>query len=137
LPRRYRDYSSWELIYSLSDHGSSFLTLYDRIVGKGPLIMVIKDTQDQIFGAYIPNSVKISTRFYGSGECFLWSKGDEKSHRPFKVYEWAGLNEFNVLTSREIIAFGGGKQGRFGLSIDPDLEGGTTAYSDTFKNEPL
>jgi len=137
IPRRYRDYSSWELIYSLSDHGSSFLTLYDRIADKGPLLLVIKDTQDQIFGAYIPNSVKVSTRFYGSGECFLWSKGDEKNHRPFKVYEWAGLNEFNVLTSREIIAFGGGKQGRFGLSIDPDLEGGTTAFCDTFKNEPL
>jgi len=137
LPRRYRDYSSWELIYSLSDHGSSFLTLYDRIVGKGPLLLAIKDTQNQIFGAYIPSSVKVSTRFYGTGECFLWSQGDEKSHRPFKVYEWAGLNEFNVLTSRETIAFGGGKQGRFGLSIDPDLEGGTTAFCDTFKNEPL
>ncbi|ORX51482.1 TLD-domain-containing protein [Piromyces finnis] len=137
LPRRYRNYSSWELIYSLNDHGSSFLTLYDCIIGKGPLLMVIKDTLNHIFGAYIPNSVKISSRFYGSGECFLWCKEDEKNHHSFKVYEWAGLNEFNVLTSHDMIAFGGGKQGRFGLSIDPDLEGGTTAFCDTFKNEPL
>jgi len=170
LPRRYRDYASWELIYSLSDHGSSFITLYDKIVDKGPLIMVIKDTQDQVFGAYIPESVHVSTRFYGSGECFLWTTKEDPTlsqspsqsqsqslfqpptqyqntdslssptcRRPnyFKVYEWTGLNELNVLTSRDLIAFGGGKKGHFGLCIDQDINSGTTARCDTFRNEPL
>ncbi|ORY20893.1 TLD-domain-containing protein, partial [Neocallimastix californiae] len=137
LPRRYRDYSSWELIFSLSEHGSSFLTLYDKIVGKGPLLMVIKDSNDQIFGAFIPESIKISSRYYGSGECFLWKKGNSQDQRSFKVFEWSGLNEHNVLTNSNTIAFGGGRQGRFGLSLDHNLEGGTTARCDTFKNEPL
>jgi len=135
LPRRYRDHPTWELIYSLSDHGYSFLTVYDKIADKGPLLLVIKDTQDQVFGAYLSESVRVSNRFYGSGECFLWRKGDNQ--RPFKVYEWSGLNELNMLTSRDTIAFGGGKQGRFGLSLDQDMEGGTTAYCDTFRNDPL
>jgi len=137
IPRRYRDYSTWELIFSLSEHGSSFITLYDKIVGKGPLLMVIKDSNDQVFGAYIPESVQISTRYYGTGECFLWKKGDGHDQRSFKVFEWSGLNELNVLTTRDMIAFGGGKQGHFGLCLDQYLEGGTTARCDTFRNEPL
>jgi hypothetical protein len=137
LPRRYREYSTWELIFSLSEHGSSFITLYDKIVGKGPLLMAIKDSNDQIFGAYISESVQISSRYYGTGECFLWKKGDGHDQRSFKVFEWSGLNELNILTTRDMIAFGGGKQGHFGLCLDQYLEGGTTARCDTFRNEPL
>ena len=78
LPARLQLYDSWQLMYSLEQHGASLGTLYNRLrlpTDKRPgYIMVIKDRVGSIFGAYVNEAYKPTDtrRFYGNGECFLW-----------------------------------------------------------------
>ncbi|CEI93600.1 hypothetical protein RMCBS344292_07831 [Rhizopus microsporus] len=70
LPRRYRLAPEMALLYSLDQHGISLSTLY-RLVknNKGPCVLVIKDADNNVFGAYLNESLKPGTRYYGTGEC--------------------------------------------------------------------
>ncbi|KAG0014040.1 oxidation resistance protein 1 [Entomortierella chlamydospora] len=46
LPRKLRNATKWNLVYSSDQHGISLTTLYHRCKGKGPMILAIKDTED-------------------------------------------------------------------------------------------
>ncbi|CAO3590597.1 unnamed protein product [Absidia cylindrospora] len=133
LPQRYRLATRWSLLYSLDQHGISLTTLY-RLVknNKGPCILAIKDAEDQVFGAFLNETLKPTTHYYGTGECFLWR--DTKDG--LKAYSWTGMNEYMILSETEFIAIGGGA-GKFGLWINGDLDRGYSASCQTFNNEPL
>lgn len=48
LPVRIRLASSWTLLYSLDQHGISLSTLYQKVKGKGPCILAVKDANDEV-----------------------------------------------------------------------------------------
>ncbi|KAF9975563.1 oxidation resistance protein 1 [Actinomortierella ambigua] len=73
LPRRLRNATKWNLVYSSDQHGISMSTLYHRCKGRGPIVLAIKDTTDAIFGAYVSEAFKTNLSYYGTGECFLWN----------------------------------------------------------------
>ncbi|KAF9184366.1 oxidation resistance protein 1 [Haplosporangium sp. Z 767] len=73
LPRRLRNATKWNLIYSSDQHGISMTTLFHRCKDKGPMILAIKDTTDAVFGAYVTEEFKPNLSYYGNGECFLWN----------------------------------------------------------------
>ncbi|KAI8376370.1 TLD-domain-containing protein [Radiomyces spectabilis] len=133
LPRRYALVSQWKLLYSLDQHGISLATLYRMMRKyKGPCILTIKDADDQIFGAYLSESLKPSSHYYGTGECFLW----KATKSGIKVYPWTGKNEYMILSETNFIAIGGG-EGKFGLWVNEDLEKGYSEPCPTFNNERL
>ncbi|ORX63078.1 TLD-domain-containing protein [Hesseltinella vesiculosa] len=133
LPQRYRLAKKWTLLYSIDQHGISLTTLY-RLVknNKGPCVFAIKDANDQVFGAFLNETLKPSTHYYGTGECFLW----RDTTQGLKVYPWTGKNEYMILSEHEFIAIGGG-DGKFGLWLHSDLDKGSSATCPTFHNEPL
>ncbi|SAM09582.1 hypothetical protein [Absidia glauca] len=133
LPQRYRLATRWSLLYSLDQHGISLTTLY-RLVknNKGPCLLAIKDADDQVFGAFLNESLKPGTHYYGTGECFLW----RNTTNGLKAYAWTGMNEYMILSEHEFIAIGGG-DGKFGLWINGDLDKGYSTSCPTFNNEPL
>ncbi|KAI9316518.1 TLD-domain-containing protein [Dichotomocladium elegans] len=137
LPRRYRLASSWSLVYSLDQHGSSMSTMY-RVAKRckeGPCVLAIKDENDSIFGAFLNESIKgYHTSYYGNGECFLWKYS--RKNGTIKVFPWTGKNEYMVLSESDFIAIGGG-DGKFGLWINSDLEKGHSEPCPTFDNETL
>jgi hypothetical protein len=75
-PPRLQLTDSWTLIYSLEQHGSTLSTLYglcDAHRGKrGGFVLVVRDGQDGIFGAYLNEAPRPQAGYFGSGECFLW-----------------------------------------------------------------
>ncbi|KAF9164441.1 oxidation resistance protein 1 [Mortierella sp. AD011] len=73
LPRKLRNATKWNLVYSSDQHGISLTTLYHRCKGKGPMILAIKDTEDHVFGAFVSEEFKTNLSYYGTGECFLWN----------------------------------------------------------------
>ncbi|KAF9435553.1 oxidation resistance protein 1 [Entomortierella beljakovae] len=73
LPRKLRNATKWNLVYSSDQHGISMTTLYHRCKGKGPMVLAIKDTSDCIFGAFVTEEFKTNLSYYGTGESFLWS----------------------------------------------------------------
>uniref|UniRef100_A0A671MXX9 TLDc domain-containing protein n=2 Tax=Sinocyclocheilus anshuiensis TaxID=1608454 RepID=A0A671MXX9_9TELE len=93
--------------------------------------MVIKDMDNQIFGAFSTHPFRVSEHCYGTGETFLYSFCPE-----IKVYRWTGENSYFVKGNTDSLQIGGGG-GRLGLWLDADLYHGTTSKCSTFNNLPL
>ncbi|KAJ7153463.1 TLD-domain-containing protein [Mycena crocata] len=144
LPALLRLPRQWTLFYSLDQHGISLNTLYSRCGpppssrtphAKGAL-MVIQDAGGALFGVWVADGLKRSTRggYYGGGESFLWRY--LPSSAKFDVYKWTGKNEYVALCEDGFISFGGG-DGHYGLYLDDTLFDGSSARCPTFENEPL
>ncbi|ORX76640.1 TLD-domain-containing protein [Anaeromyces robustus] len=74
FPKRLRIKRSLTLLYSLQNHGSSLNTFYERSnAGYGTAqVLVIKDSNDNIFGCFTAEPFKMHNGFYGTGESFLF-----------------------------------------------------------------
>ncbi|XP_037311009.1 oxidation resistance protein 1a isoform X3 [Pungitius pungitius] len=131
LPPRTIGYP-WTLAFGTSKHGMSIKSLYRAMQGQDtPVLMVIKDSDGQVFGALASEPFKISDGFYGTGETFLFSFNPE-----FQVYKWTGDNMFFMKGDMDSLAFGGGS-GEFGLWLDGDLYHGRSHSCKTFGNPML
>uniref|UniRef100_A0A2H6N751 TLDc domain-containing protein n=1 Tax=Micrurus carvalhoi TaxID=3147026 RepID=A0A2H6N751_9SAUR len=103
LPPRTIGYP-WTLVYSTAKHGMSLKTLYRTMAGLDtPVLLVIKDSDGQIFGALASEPFKVSDGFYGTGETFLFTFCPE-----FEVFKWTGDNMFFLKGDMDALAFGGG-----------------------------
>ncbi|KAI8483750.1 Nuclear receptor coactivator 7 [Branchiostoma belcheri] len=131
LPPRTEGYA-WMLIYSTFEHGISLTTMYKKMVGvDSPVLLVVQDSDDKVFGALTSSPVKISEHFYGTGESFLFT-----FFQDFKVYKWTGDNTFFIKGDKDCLAIGGG-DGQFGLWLDEMLYHGRTHACTTFNNDLL
>ncbi|KAF2864251.1 TLD-domain-containing protein [Piedraia hortae CBS 480.64] len=77
LPPRLQLVESWTLAYSLDRDGSALSTLYTHCdaLGSGKRagwVLVVKDADKNVFGAYLSDFPKAHPSYYGNGECFLW-----------------------------------------------------------------
>ncbi|MCI4395815.1 hypothetical protein PGIGA_G00196370 [Pangasianodon gigas] len=131
LPARVQGYP-WRLAYSTVVHGTSLKTLY-RNLGEldCPVLLVIKDMNDQVFGVFSTHPFRVSEHYYGTGETFLYTFNPE-----IKVFRWTGENSYFVKGNLDSLQIGGGG-GRIGLWLDADLYHGTTSKCSTFNNQPL
>ncbi|XP_053571254.1 oxidation resistance protein 1 isoform X2 [Bombina bombina] len=131
LPPRTIGYP-WTLVYSTAKHGMSIKTLYRTMQGLDtPVLLVIKDSDAQIFGALASEPFKVSDGFYGTGETFLFTFCPE-----FQVFKWTGDNMFFIKGDMDSLAFGGGG-GEFALWLDGDLYHGRSHTCKTFGNSTL
>ncbi|KAI7899659.1 TLD-domain-containing protein [Cokeromyces recurvatus] len=133
IPKRYKIAEKWNLLYSLDQHGVSLTTLYSLMKKyDGPCVIILKDADEQIFGAYLSNTLSLQNYYYGTGECFLWKLNGET----IKVFPWTGKNDYMILSDSDFIAIGGG-DGTFGLWLNSELEKGYSNTCPTFDNEIL
>ncbi|KAH7649744.1 Oxr1p like TLDc domain containing [Cryptosporidium bovis] len=63
----------WQLSYCSKLHGISFGSFYRKVSGKGPSILVVRDTDGVVFGAFISESIRNSANYYGTGEMFVFT----------------------------------------------------------------
>ncbi|XP_023592933.1 nuclear receptor coactivator 7 isoform X5 [Trichechus manatus latirostris] len=131
LPARVQGYP-WRLAYSTLEHGTSLKTLYRKCaLLDSPVLLVIKDMDNQIFGAYATHPFKFSDHYYGTGETFLYTFSPN-----FKVFKWSGENSYFINGDISSLELGGGG-GRFGLWLDADLYHGRSNSCSTFNNDIL
>ncbi|XP_077051238.1 oxidation resistance protein 1b isoform X2 [Siphateles boraxobius] len=131
LPPRTIGYP-WSLAFSTSKHGMSIKSLYRTMQSQdSPVLMVIKDSDGQLFGALASEPFKVSDGFYGTGETFVFSFSPD-----LEVFKWTGDNMFFIKGDMDSLAFGGGC-GEFGLWLDGDLYHGRTHSCKTFGNPML
>ncbi|XP_034017817.1 nuclear receptor coactivator 7 isoform X2 [Thalassophryne amazonica] len=122
----------WRLAYSTVEHGTSLKTLYRNLADvDSPVLLVIRDMDNQIFGAFSTHPFRVSEHCYGTGETFLYSFCPE-----IKVYRWTGDNSYFVKGNTDSLQMGGGG-GHLGLWLDAELYRGTTTKCATFNNQPL
>ncbi|CAD5114508.1 DgyrCDS3632 [Dimorphilus gyrociliatus] len=131
LPARTVGYP-WSCVYSTDKHGFSLKSLYRSMKGiDSPILIVIKDTSNNVFGAQVSCALKVSDYFYGTGESFLFTFFPQ-----FKKFAWSGTNQFFVKGNLESLAIGSG-QGSFGLWLDGDIYHGRTHHCETYNNDLL
>ncbi|KAM4681471.1 nuclear receptor coactivator 7 isoform 6-T13 [Amazona ochrocephala] len=131
LPARVQGYP-WRLVYSTLEHGTSLKTLYRKSSSlDSPVLLVIKDMDNQIFGAYATQPFRFSDHYYGTGETFLYTFSPH-----FKVFKWSGENTYFINGDTSSLELGGGG-GRFGLWLDADLYHGRSNSCSTFNNDIL
>ncbi|KAM6954079.1 nuclear receptor coactivator 7, partial [Aplochiton taeniatus] len=131
LPARVQGYC-WRLAYSTVEHGTSLKTLYRSLADvESPVLLVVKDMDSQVFGAFSTHPFRVSEHCFGTGETFLFSFCPE-----IKVYHWSGENSYFVKGNIDSLQMGGGG-GNLGLWLDADLYHGTTTRCATFNNQPL
>ncbi|EJD44611.1 TLD-domain-containing protein [Auricularia subglabra TFB-10046 SS5] len=144
LPPLARLESTWTLLYSLDQHGISLSTLYKRCANpvdeETPrlALLVVRDADDGVFGAFVPDGVVMHRRYYGSGESFLWrtTRAPQTGEDGVQVYCWTGKNTYVALCEPAFLSFGGG-DGHYGLWIDSTLFDGSSARCPTFDNDVL
>lgn len=134
LPARAEGYA-WTLAFTTSHMGFSLKSLY-RSLSKyeGPVLLIVKDTEHVVFGAFCSCSLKASECFYGTGETYLFTF--KNNPLQFKRYPWTGDNQYFIKGNQDSIVIGAG-DGNFGLWLDEDLYHGTTHSCKTFNNESL
>ena len=76
--------------------------------GKVPAVIyfIMKLFLMQLFGAMLSCSMRISERFYGTGESLLFSF-DESGQ--INIYSWTGINDYIVKGSTDSVAIGSGE----------------------------
>lgn len=120
---------TWQLSYSTDKHGASLKTLYRKLSATdSPVLILIKDHNQQIFGSFLSHPLHPSDAFYGTGETFLFL-----SHPRFKCFRWTGENSFFIKGDLDSFAIGGGS-GHFGLWVDERLYLGRSSPCLTFNN---
>ncbi|XP_043334635.1 TLD domain-containing protein 2 isoform X1 [Cervus canadensis] len=131
LPPRVTGYS-WRLAFCTSRDGFSLRSLYRQMEGQsGPVLLMLRDQDGQMFGAFSSSALRLSKGFYGTGETFLFSFSPQ-----LKVFKWTGSNSFFVKGDLDSLMMGCGS-GRFGLWLDGDLYRGGSHPCATFNNEVL
>ena len=97
----------------------------------GPLLLVLSDLNNSVFGAFLSSVPNIGEHFEGTGETFLFKLKPET-----KAFSWTGENNFFYRVNNEELIVGSSK-GKFGLWIDRDLNHCRSQACATFDNEPL
>ncbi|MEW5302662.1 MAG: hypothetical protein WDW36_005424 [Sanguina aurantia] len=122
-------FKSWALSYSTARHGISLQTMYRRVVPHCETLLLVKDNGGHIFGCFSPDSWRISPRFYGTGETFVFQL------EPYKVmYPWRSLshekNDFFLYGTPDCAAVGA--LGHFAMWLDSELLRGSSGVCGTF-----
>ena len=129
----YHQYSSLYKIFSISIDGSALKSFYNKCEGINNSVLVIKDDEGNVFGAYASEVYTPNSTFSGTGECFLFTfYKDNKIH----IYNSTGINDHYIYCDDEQICFGCSGD-YFSLSLRNNLLDGYSKYTQTYKNEPL
>lgn len=129
FPLRY-DTHDWELVYSTMRDGTSLHTLYSKVSGPYPVMILVRDGRSHTFGCFTTTPWKVSTRYEGTGESFAFTL-----YPTLKVYKWSRRNSYFQLASASSLALGGG--GSFALFVDSMLERGSSGPCATFDSPCL
>jgi len=124
----------WRLLYSTREHGISLQTMYRHCANESPVLIIVQTTKGSIMGCFCGEAIHLSSKFYGSGETFVFRF---KDYGTFNSYHWTKQNEYFVLSSSSGIAFGGGATGGAAIQLDAEFKYGSSKKCATFNSPPL
>lgn len=144
LPSMLQLASSWQLVHSLDFHGTSLLGLYLNSAEIGPCVLILRDTEGQIFGGYSSDSLGVKEYHFGNASCFVFkysvSRNAQSSSGAAKpelqVFRATMKNSYFVLNHADCLSFGS-SDGNSALFIAEDCLNGHTSTCATFDNAPL
>jgi hypothetical protein len=126
----------WLCVYSTTNHGFSLSTLYRKAEHMGPLVLVVKDEDGHVMGAFLSETLHHASRYYGTGESFVFRSSVEDPE-VLEIFRWSMKNSLFILTKDGSVLGVGGGGGGYAIHLDRDLSTGMTAQCDTFDSPPL
>lgn len=125
--------NDWYLLYDSKKMGLAITSFTDKVLGRGPTILIIKDTNGNIFGGFGSESWKKSPKYYGNNQCFLFNiKGDTVNIFPAanRNSNYMYFNFGNQYNPYNGLAMGGtGKFDYFCLALDKNFSKGESRGS--------
>ena len=119
--------SKWCLLYNSKRHGRGLNSFFNRCCGRGPTLIIIRDTKKFVFGAYADTDWNKYPKFYGNSSCFLFQlRPHFRIYRPSLINEnFQFFNFGNQFNKYNGLAMGGNlEQHYFAFSIENDFESG-------------
>ena len=152
--------SNFWLKFSLVREGASLETLLSTIRTSTHTIIGVETNDGEVFGSFTGTPWRTGTRWFGTGEAFLWrlkksrltsAKNAKRSNfeNEMEVYPYTGYDDLVQYCTAKTIAVGGGdwiidtpcpfqdEPRGIGFMIDGDLAGGETNSCATFANPRL
>ncbi|KAF9345246.1 hypothetical protein BGX26_003357 [Mortierella sp. AD094] len=115
------------LLFSSKTSGASFSTLLQKITFQGPTLIIMKDEDGYIFGAYADQEWEQKPKFYGSDRSFLFTIQPKfRIYRPSRVNNNFQYLDYGTKTLPNGIGFGGQLR-YFGLWLASDFSTGQSA----------
>jgi len=135
VPLRHRQ-AQWRLLYSTQRDGISMQTMLRNARGQSPTVLVVRDMGRSVFGAFCSEPWKLSPRYYGTGETFVFQVSPRQVawhwwHKKMKECQ----NDFFMWTQSDAMAIGG--TGGYAVWLDEELARGISRTSATFGNDSL
>ncbi|CAE8615508.1 unnamed protein product, partial [Polarella glacialis] len=62
----------WHLGYSMAVDGVSLRTMYRQLADVGPCVLIVEDSCNGIFGAFLSEGLRPVSQCYGTHECFVF-----------------------------------------------------------------
>jgi hypothetical protein len=129
----FHQYVSLYRLFSISVDGSALKSLYKKCEGIKNSILIIKDDEGNVFGAYASDVFYPSSTFCGSPDSFLFTfYKEDKIH----VYKSTEINNHYMYCDNEQICFGN-TDDYFSLSLKNNLLDGYSKTTTTYQNKPL
>lgn len=129
LPYRFRN-GNWNLLYQLSRDGTSYYTFFSRTQKKLPVILLILTDKDEKIGAYLSTGIHESSRYYGSGETFIFRLSPH-----YECFKWSQANNYFISSTSNEILIGGG--GASAIWIDSKMSCAYSGECETFSSPSL
>eukprot|EP00339_Tiarina_fusa_P022148 CAMPEP_0116999150 /NCGR_PEP_ID=MMETSP0472-20121206/1966_1 /TAXON_ID=693140 ORGANISM="Tiarina fusus, Strain LIS" /NCGR_SAMPLE_ID=MMETSP0472 /ASSEMBLY_ACC=CAM_ASM_000603 /LENGTH=637 /DNA_ID=CAMNT_0004698503 /DNA_START=218 /DNA_END=2131 /DNA_ORIENTATION=- len=151
--------SNFWLKFSLNRDGASLATLLSTVRASTYTIIAVETMHGEVFGCFTATPWRTGTKWFGTGEAFLWRLKKSRMTSPknsrqanfeneMEVYPYTGYDDLVQYCTSKTIAVGGGdwlhavspfdnEPRGIGLMIDGDLAGGETNSCATFGNPRL
>ena len=129
----YHQYTNLFKIFSISIDGSDLKSFYYKCEGINNSILIIKDDEGNVFGAYASEVYAPTSNFSGTGECFLFTFFKENK---IHIYNSTGINDHYMYCDNEQVCFGCSDD-YFSLALRNNFLDGYSKYTQTYKNQPL
>ncbi|MEW5314804.1 MAG: hypothetical protein WDW38_006273 [Sanguina aurantia] len=121
---------AWTLEYSTARDGVSLHTLYRKAASKSPTLLVVREAglAGHVFGSFSAEPWRVGSRFYGTGETFVFSLSPQRLQYPWRQRK--EVSDFFQFSTHEGLGVGG--TGAFAFWLDNDLLEGSSHACATF-----
>ena len=129
----YHQYTDLKRVFSISVDGCALRSFYNKCESVNNSIIVVKDDEGNVFGAYASEAFSPKFTFFGTGECFLFTFYKENK---IHVYNSTGANDHYMYCDSDQVCFGCSDD-YFSLALTNDFLKGYSKNTKTYDNEPL
>ena len=129
----YHQYTNLKRIFTISVDGCALRSFYTKCEKVNNSIIVVKDDEGNVFGAYASESFSPKFTFYGTGECFLFTFYKDNRIQFFNSTE---KNDHYMYGDNDQICFGCSDD-YFSLALTHDFLEGYSKKTQTYDNECL